>query len=254
MDAARQLAQLVERLRELGARRSSPAPRRPRDRGGCRPGSAAAAARSRPAAAARRRAGRARAGGARRRPAATTLPRGLRLVVSSWCLERDRCRCRDGLDQVRVLVERAVVDERRRRRTPAHRTAGARRQATGSPSASAYAPGARRPRRGSGRRGPAPAAPAARRRAACAARRRARSAAACQPRAQQAREEDRRHEQERGEHEPHQRIPGRRGCASAAKNSAEIPATLGSIARRRGADARLNRAPITTAVPGTRRR
>ena len=67
MDAARQLAQLLERVGELVARARPRAARPGRGRAGCRSGSSAAAAPARRAAAGRRRAGRARACGARRR-------------------------------------------------------------------------------------------------------------------------------------------------------------------------------------------
>ena len=118
MDAARQLAQLLQRAGELVARARDTQLLGLPGRGGCRPRSAAAGSPPRRAAAARRRAGCARAAGARRRrprrgAGASPAPRRAALRSSSRSFSSAiAAAARDDLDQLRILVERGVVDQR----------------------------------------------------------------------------------------------------------------------------------------------
>ena len=187
-------------------------------------------------------------------PAATSRCRdALRLGVELLVLERDRGRRGDDLDQLGIVVERRVVDQRAAV-DAARRAARRRRQGDGR----AVRVGvARRRRRGRPRRGrvaerPWRAAPAARRRASSRSspKRSARPPRASRERSRPARKAAGTSSSDATASQTS--APARGRCAAAKKSRQEMPATLGSIARRRGGEAPLYRAPIRAAVPKAR--
>ena len=262
VDAARQLAQLRERLGELRRSRSR--------RAACADGSSPDAALEQ--AQLQRQGDQALLGAvvqvALQAPALGVARRddalarglhlgepGLRLGVQALVLERDARRGADGLDQLGVVVERGVVDERGELGAVAldrggraiggdrghqHRAGRRRRRSPGTRAAG-------RPRRGSGRRASWPA-PSCRSPPRVVLRSRKRSARP--PRARRERSSPTRKaagtltsEQIASHSTVCEREPVTRSLVSSAakSSSAALPATLGSSARRRGRDAALHR-------------
>ena len=163
-------------------------------------------------------------------------PRRCCAAWSCSCSSAMRRGRRGRLDQLRVVVERAVVDEH-----------GAVERGARPPAAAATRPGrrrvgvhvaVRRRRPGSGHPPPRPGASAAPRRAACAARRTARSGPPGRAASAAGSRGTRPAREERAARPARRAPPGATPAATPATNSATRSGDARSIARRRGGEAR----------------